>query len=403
MYEDLDKVNFIKSGNSFTYVNHMGCDIKVMECHLLQGSQYNFEKIPKKFHNSKVINVIKNKDEKCFIYCYIRKYSNPVNKQSERVCLQDKEFVKKLEDELEYNFDNVKIKDLNQIENLLETNIYVYSCDKNLKNKTPIYKSDKNYEKYLDLLLFENHYMNIKRIYLFFNPDLKNRKYFCRNCCNVFYSEIRYNDHIKFCQTNKPMILLPSKNKYLEFKSLENTIQHNFIVFCDIESYMKYIDKNIYKHKHLMSDYYLHCIDEKYSKKVQLFDKLEDFRNNLINGLDYIADINENVLNYEIDMKTFNQKEFDDVKICKYCDHNFENKFNARKITLTEKVDKYKFKRIIDDFGNNNINEETQNNLKQYYNSLNKDGEVNNKIITQADIMPINFHCKICSMKLDLQ
>ena len=147
MYEDLDKVNFIKSGNSITYVNNMGCDIKITECELLHG--INFEKIPKMFYNSKVIPVIKNKDEKCFIYCYIRIHLNPVNKHSERVSLKDKEFHLsnlKLEDELEYNFDNVKIKDLNQIENLLETNIYFYSCDKNLKNKTPIYKSDKNYK-----------------------------------------------------------------------------------------------------------------------------------------------------------------------------------------------------------------------------------------------------------------
>ena len=263
---------------------------------------------------------------------------------------------------------------MNQIENLLETNIYIYSCNKNLKNKIPIYKSDKNYEKYLDLLLFENHYMNIKRIDLFFNPDVKNKTHFCRTCGNVFYSEIKYNDHIKFCQTNKPMILLPSKNKYLEFKNIKNTIQHNFIAFADIESYMQYQDKNIYKHKNLMSGYYLHCIDKKYSKKVQLFDKLEDFRHSLINELDFIENINENVLNYEIDMSTFDQKEFDNVKICKYCNHKI---YNGRKITLTEKVDKYKFKRIIDDFGNNDINEETQNNLKLYYNSLNKDGEVN--------------------------
>ena len=76
-------------------------------------------------------------------------------------------------------------------------------------------------------------------------------------------------------------------------------------------------------------------------------------------------------------MSTFNQKEFDNVKICKYCDHDFEKSYNGRKIILTEKVDKYKLKRIIDDFGNNNINEETQNSLKQYYNSLNKDGGVN--------------------------
>ena len=82
-----------------------------------------------------MVNIIKNKDEKCFIYCYIRKYLNPVNKHAERVSLKDKEFVKQLEDELEYNFDNVKIKDLNQIENLLETNIYVYSYDKHLKIK----------------------------------------------------------------------------------------------------------------------------------------------------------------------------------------------------------------------------------------------------------------------------
>ena len=167
MYEDLDKINFIKSGNSITYIHNMGCDIKITECQLLQGSQFNFEKIPKLFYDSKVISVIKNKDEKCFIYCYIRKYLNPVNKHSERVSLKDKEIAKKLEDELEYNFDNVKIKDLNQIENLLETNVYVYTCDKNLKNKIPIHKSAKNYEKFLDLLLFEDHFMNIKRIDLF--------------------------------------------------------------------------------------------------------------------------------------------------------------------------------------------------------------------------------------------
>ena len=140
---------------------------------------------------------------------------------------------------------------------------------------------------------------------------------------------------------------------------------------------MKYQDKNIYEHNHLMSGYYLHCLDEKYSKKVQLFDKLEEFRDNLINELDYIININENVLNYEIDMSTFDQKEFDNVNISKYCNHNFENKFNGRQITLTEKVDKYKLKRIVDDFENNNINQEAQNNLKQYYNNLNKDGEIN--------------------------
>ena len=84
-----------------------------------------------------------------------------------------------------------------------------------MKNKIPIYKSDKNYKKYLDLLWYENHFMNIKRIDLFFNPTLSKKIYFCRNCCNSFFSEIEYNDHTQFCEINKAMILLPSKNKYL--------------------------------------------------------------------------------------------------------------------------------------------------------------------------------------------
>ena len=348
MYEDLDKINLNQTGDSIKIIHNTGCNIMMIsECELLRGNKFNFKLIPKLFYDSKIINVIKNKDEKCFIYCYIRKFLNQVNKHAERVNKKDKEICIKLEEELKYNFDNVKIKDLDQIENLLETNIYVYSCDKNFKNKIPIYKSEKNYEKYLDLLLFENHYMNIKRIDLFFNPIISKKKYFCRNCCNSFFPENKYNDYIKFWETYKPMILLPSKNKYLEFKNIKNTIQLPFICFADIEIYMLYKNEEIFNHENLMNGYYIHCLDEKYSKKVQLYYKLEDFRDNLIKELDYFEKINENVFNYDIDMSTFDQKEFDDVKICKYCNHNFDHKYNFRQITLREKVDKVKLKRFL--------------------------------------------------------
>ena len=127
MYEDIEKVNFKESGDSIYYINSVGCNINISECELLKGSNYNFEKIPKIFYNSKVISVIKNKDQKCFIYNYVRKYLNPVNNYKDRVTLKDKQIVKKLEEELDFNFGNVRIKDLSKIENLLETNIYVYT------------------------------------------------------------------------------------------------------------------------------------------------------------------------------------------------------------------------------------------------------------------------------------
>ena len=374
MYTDLDKINLNKTGNSIKEIHNIGCNVNISECQLLQGG--NFEKIPKIFYTSRVINIIKNKDLKCFIYCYIRKFLNPVKKHGERVSLKDREICTNLENELQYNFDNVEIKQLNKIEDLLQTNIYVYSCNSKMNNKIPIYKSDKNYEKFLDLLLYENHYMNIKRIDLFFNPNNKNKTYFCRSCCNTFFSETKYNQHVEFCKTTKTTILMPSKFKHLKFRNIQNTIQHEFICFCDIESHMVYKNEKISNHEHLMSGYYLHCLDPKYSKKVQLFDKLEDFRDNLINELDYIENVNKNVFTYEIDMSTFDQEKFDNTTSCKYCNYKFQDNYNGRVIILTEKVDKYKLKRIIDDFENNNIDQETQNNLKKYYENLNDKGEI---------------------------
>ena len=231
MEEDITEINLKKSGDSIYNINNVGCDIFTLECQLLKGSNYYFENIPKIFYSSKLISVIKNKDEKCFIYCYIRKFLNNVDNHKDRISVKDKEIAKKLEEELKFNFDNVKVKDLNKIEYLLETNIYVYTCNKNLKNRLPVYKSDKNYEKFLDLLLF----VNISR---FFYPDEKNKIFFCRLCCDKMYSQKKHEEHLQLRQINKPMISMPSQNKYLQFKNLKNTIQHNFICYADIESYM---------------------------------------------------------------------------------------------------------------------------------------------------------------------
>ena len=126
-----------------------------------------------------------------------------------------------------------------------------------------------------------------------------------------------------------------------------------------------------------MSGYYLHCIDPKYSKKVKLFDNLEDFRDNLINELDYIDNINKNKLNFDIDMKNFNKEEFDKIEnLVNIVIKNSMKIIIIEKSLLIEKVDKYKLQRIIDDFNNNDINEETQHNLKKYYKNLDKNGEI---------------------------
>ena len=87
-YQDINEVQCIESGLSVTLINTIGCQIKISECELIRGS--SFKNIPKIFYNSKIINVIQNKDKKCFLYCYIRKYLNSVKKHFERVSKIDK-------------------------------------------------------------------------------------------------------------------------------------------------------------------------------------------------------------------------------------------------------------------------------------------------------------------------
>ena len=144
------------------------------------------------------------------------------------------------------------------------------------------------------------------------------------------------------------MILMPSVKKYLRFYNWQNTIKHNFIMYADIESHMSFNNEK-YDHKHLMSGYYLDCVDKRYSKKVKLFDELKDFRDSIINELDYIERINKTVLSYKIDMTTFAQKKFDETVICPYSKYKF-NEVNRKVIHHNHSLKK---NNIIDYICNN--------------------------------------------------
>ena len=71
-------------------------------------------------------------------------------------------------------------------------------------------------------------------------------------------------------------------------------------------------------------------------------------------------------------MKNFDKEKFDNTTHCEYRNFKFENNYDNRKIELHERVDRNKLKYIIDDY---KVNEETENILKSYYESLNKEGQ----------------------------
>ena len=129
------------------------------------GSEFN--KIPELFVTKKSLLILKNNDNKCFLYCYIREFLNPITKNRFRITRKDKELANNIINETNLDFENVSINEINKIEKKLQINVNVFSCNKKYKNKNIVRKSRTDYDRTLDLLLIEgiNHYIIIKNLY----------------------------------------------------------------------------------------------------------------------------------------------------------------------------------------------------------------------------------------------
>ena len=370
---DQEQINIISEGDieydasQMKTIQNTRLLIKLSECNIFSaGNLSEFNKIPEIFFNKKNLVIIKNlNDNKCFLWCYIRKHLNPIEKSISRINKKDIEISKELIDEYNIDFEDVSLDEINDIENLLECNIHIFGCNKNLSAKKIIRKSLKNYDKDLDLLIIDgiNHYILIKNINLFIGNNCHIVKT-CRNCLNVFYSESKYNFHLEYCKNRETKKLMPSYKKCMFFENLKNCIKTNWIIHSDFECTIDPLTK---EHTFISRGYYLECKNNKYTKNIQTFFNLEEYTKNMYNELKYIEEIEEKYLNNPIDYTNFNEEEFENVLECEYCKCKFDDNYNDRCIILNEIVDKEKLKYLLD---NDDYNEEVNNLARNYYESL---------------------------------
>ena len=111
--------------------------IKMSEVQMFSpGNSIEIDKIFEVFFNKKNLVIIKNmNDNKCLLWCYIRKHLNLIEKNVSRINKKDIEISKELIEEHNIDFENVSINEIDKIEDFLECNIYVFSCNKKLENK----------------------------------------------------------------------------------------------------------------------------------------------------------------------------------------------------------------------------------------------------------------------------
>ena len=150
---------------------------------------------------------IKNKDQKCFLWCHVR-HINPSKEHPERIRKIDKKLVKHItnpeeirEEDKEFisnlDYDGIEFpvqeKDFSKIEVKCNICINVFGYEDELV--FPIDVSDQQFEDSMELLLLidndKSHYVYIKDFdrFMFHKTKNKNKKWFCRSCLQCFSSK----------------------------------------------------------------------------------------------------------------------------------------------------------------------------------------------------------------------
>ena len=234
--------NYQETGSAWYFKEVEKLEIHTVEYNPTKGSSYI--PLPDWISNKKAIVNIKNKDEKCFLWCILR-YLHPKERVEERLT-----GLKKYEFSLNTKGITfpMKLKDISKFEKLNPDlpGINVFSNDNMIIY--PLRMADRDCKNTIDLFLYEEdgntHYTLIKdfnRLIKSQKTSSKNGKIFiCKKCFTHFTKEELLEKHIKFCYNNQTVaVKMPEPNTYLHFKNYHKQLPIPFVVYADFECFTK--------------------------------------------------------------------------------------------------------------------------------------------------------------------
>ena len=102
--------------------------VEISECDIFSGGN-EIDKIPELFFKKRNLLIIKNEDNKCFLYFYIIKFKNIVSNNLSKINKKELLIAEEIIDDCNMDFENVSLDELDKIENLLECNIHIFGCN----------------------------------------------------------------------------------------------------------------------------------------------------------------------------------------------------------------------------------------------------------------------------------
>ena len=243
MNEIITKIEIFNKGSSDWYFKEIDkLEIHTVEYNPTKGSSYF--PLPDWISNKKAIINIKNKDEKCFLWCILR-YLHPRDRDEERLT-----GLKKYENSLNTKGITfpMKIKDITKFEKLNPElpGINVFSVDEKY-NFYPLRMAEKDCKDTIDLFLYEqegfSHYSLIKnftRLIKSQKTKSKQKIFICKKCFTHYTTEELLQKHILYCSNNETVsVKMPNPNTFLYFKNYYKQFPVPFVVYADFECFTK--------------------------------------------------------------------------------------------------------------------------------------------------------------------
>ena len=136
--DNLEELNILSMhedyNSSITTIQNSRLIVKISECDIFSGGNI-IDKIRELFFKKRNLLIMKNDDNKCYLYCYIRKFENVITNNASRITKKDLLIVEEIIDEYNMDFEYVSSDELDKIENLLQCNIHIFGCNKKFNNK----------------------------------------------------------------------------------------------------------------------------------------------------------------------------------------------------------------------------------------------------------------------------
>ena len=263
-------------GSGWRFHSIIRLELHIVDYNPLRGETWIA--LPKALANKNVIINPKNKDNKCFMWCVLRKL-NPTKDHPERIDkkLKEKENTLNMEG-IEYP---VSLKDIDKFENQNPSiSITVLGYEGNSNNT--------NREHNVILILIEeegvSHYCLVKNLSRLLSSQVSNHKekhHFCLRCLNSFWTHKSLNKHLEYCSNHEAVkINMPEKGTMLKFKNYHRGEKVPFVIYADFECCIKSIHtcdlnpensytKQYQKHEPISFYYYIKCFDSKVSLPIK--------------------------------------------------------------------------------------------------------------------------------------